>query len=190
MQSSHKIHKKLVEMFVSDNIDFRETKVTKYPFPLPLNICEIYAFRTWFAKPTTMYVVISPEYDPVPLSCLEVFEEILLVDEFMLSTAEQALAYTTTAFTLAPPLPGLFYIISEAGDLPIWELEKRNEIVARFESVITPPVVTTIEGGYRVAFYACHNDTLRYYTVQVSSGGHVEESSKIVAEGLPLPVRL
>ncbi len=147
MQSYVKIQRKLVEVFAPNSEMFIQTKVTKYPFPLPLNVCEIFVFRMWFAEPTTIYVATAPDHDPFHLSSFEVFESVLQVDGFTLSTPDQALAYTNTVFTPAPPLPGLFYIVSRANDLPIWEAEKRDEIIARFESVITLPAVTSTERG-------------------------------------------
>ncbi len=188
-------HKQLLDLCYPLDPDDEHTKTSfrylselKYPFPLELKHHDVYALRMWFTETRIIYVAVTHDSLPIHLFSLEIFEFLLQMDGFTITTPEEALGYTTTAFTLTPPLSGLFYLISKARDLPVWKEEKRTETVERFESIIVPPSVISTDQGFTVTFYACHNDTLRYYTVQVSASGHFEYASTLLADNLPLMI--
>ncbi len=186
-------YKDLIETFAPAELGdnkmsiLKQTNIVRYPFPLPLRIFTIYVFRIRLAKTITVYAAVSEDYNTGALSSFEVFEAMLDIEELTISTPEQALAYATAVFTIAPPLPGLFYLVSEASDLPVWDEEKREEIVTRFQDVIVPPaVLSTTTEGFTITFYACDDETLRFYTIEVSPKGHMAHKNEVIAEKLPL----
>ncbi len=169
--------------------ELEKTKIQEYPFPLSLKHYQLYALRYPVTGDIiTDYVAIAENLSPcIPTAWFD-FEYLLQADGFILTTPEQALEYVLTAFALLPYIKGRFFLISHARDLPIWDEQKKLEIISGFEPIIAPPAVTFSHQGFIVTFYAIHDNMLKHYSVLVSPTGQMEETITMIAEKLPMPI--
>ncbi len=169
--------------------ELESTKIEEYHFPLSFKHYQLYALKYFVTTDIiTEYVAIAENLSPcIPTAWFD-FEYVLKADGFIIATSEQALDYVVTAFTLLPYVEGGFFLISLARDLPIWNEQKKPEILLQLEPIIVPPTATSSRQGFIVTFYAVHDNKVKHYSVSVSPTGRMEETITMIAENLPMPI--
>ncbi len=177
---------------IAQIISFKDTKISNYKPPFSFHRYEIYVVEEWTSHGfMPWFLALAPDRPVIEFRQWYNFEDILKADGSIISTSEKALQYVTSAFDLLKPdRRETYYLLSHASDLPVLREEQKAEIVARFESVISPPRAQAFPTHYAITFYAATNQTLKHYTVRVSPIGQMQESYEVIAENLPLPVTL
>lgn len=108
--------------------------------------------------------------------------------------ADQAARRATSLIELTNDFSGLLYQVTSVDEIQ-WlqsldadQQAAKDGFAAEFGPVIGAPSITETEGGWQVVSWWMWQDTLRQYTVEVSTDGSLDSTVDDLAGGLPTSI--